>query len=153
MKIKERIQKLVDVNSYRMAVYQWAVEALNEYQEVHLRYTFQQYVAESQMFINQLLAHAAEDNMRLEQGQQAKVVAIKAPAGPPYVKGDTCAILERCMAGESTCKEKYQEAIDTIEDDRTAVAHVIRQQAELQYMAYNHMKTLVECNSYHTQAG
>ncbi|MFD1772153.1 ferritin-like domain-containing protein [Sphingobacterium suaedae] len=141
---RELLQDLVEINNDRAEGYTKAIELLHDGHDDDLRQIFVQYRSQTQQFVSQLTPFLADEG---ELPTDATRVSGKLFRLWMDLKGaitghDRRSILESCERGEDAFKKTYEEAIKQLDTVPLPLANIIRQQAEQQYMAHNHIKTL-----------
>ncbi|WDF70326.1 hypothetical protein PQ465_08085 [Sphingobacterium oryzagri] len=150
------LKKLTDSIQHRSSVYKKAANSIGHWPHRDIRFVLLQYQEESQRYISNLLSFIPQKNTDNTTAQNDnaiyKLVKIT-PVVPVAVSElEITNILRSCIAIEESCKSAYQQVINEIDDSLGALAYELRRQADGQYMAYNHIKTLLDCNSLDLQA-
>lgn len=117
---------------------------------------FSKYHSESQACVVRLESYLSSANASLDLKKTtipaANLVKIDSRSANNISETEVCAILKSCVAVEESCKNAYQDVIYEIDDSLGAFVYELRRQADSQYVAYNHIKTLLDCNSLNLQA-
>ncbi|MFD1772177.1 hypothetical protein [Sphingobacterium suaedae] len=150
METDKIIENLCVLNEHRAQIYRWGMTALARCGEDQLQTVFKQYMEESSLFLAQLRAYSGS-GLSSALNPEPKVVPIENLSritGP-----DAHSIFQHCRAIEQSAKRLYAEAIRQVNERHASLAYLLRQQAEQQYMVYNHITTLYNCLLMHAQAG
>ncbi|GEM_PF-3174901 len=148
----ECLKTLLAAIRRRMEIYSAAIGSLKINNEASLRNIFRSYKEESAAAIKQLAADLGKDNAHWHPNtpQDANIFSI----GSMHEEStaDLCAMLHLCKHTEELCTQAYRKAIVALDESRLLLSFHIREQAEQQYMAFNHIKTLLDCNLLNRQA-
>ena len=139
--IKESILTLITTVEKRMAVYKKALISSQKYADHALSKVFQQYHNESYAFSKQLI-----DDFKLKPTHTVEGKIVKMPSENIEHDKDIYSTIIACKKIEEVCKGSYLEAIRDLDDAAfTSQSFRLREQAENQYMASNHINTLLDC--------
>lgn len=155
MNTKDMIEKLASTLQNRIVVYRRAIASLKEHRDQDLRKIFQHYQEESQRFIEQL-----QQGLTLHRDRSAQPITTAEPKIIRIISDDVLSstqhdiglVLSSCMSVEEDCKTTYTQTIKQMDEKLVSLSYSLREQAEQQYMAYNHINTLFECNILNTRA-
>jgi len=135
-----------------MEMYSRAIGFLRINNEGTLRRIFRFYKDESAAAIKQLADDLGQDSSRwpittLDETNILSIATVHDSAST-----DLCDMLNICKNTEELCTQAYRKAIGSLDETRVLLSFHIREQAEQQYMAFNHIKTLLDCNLLNRQA-
>jgi hypothetical protein len=145
--IKESILTLVTAVEKRMAVYKKAWIASQKYADHALSKVFQQYHNESFAFSKQLI-----DDFKLKPTRFVEDKIVKMPLENVERDNDIYSTIIACQKIEELCKGSYLRAIKDLDESLISQSFRLREQAENQYMASNHINTLLDCYRLNTRA-
>lgn len=137
------LQDLIAVNNDRIDGYSQAIALLNEHEDEDLRQVLVQYRSQTQRFVAQLTTFLTTDESEeLEPALNGPLFKLWQAHIAPISGTDRKSILVSCEQREDIYKTVYEKAINELDSVPLSLANTIRQQAELHYMAHNHIKTL-----------
>lgn len=135
----------------RSEVYQNAKNAMGDWQHTDLRNILSYYLEESNQFMVKLRSFVSNRKEKPDH-LVTQVVKIKTNQNKIISENEISTILKSCEKAEESCKEAYQLAIQQVDIRMENVVRELLDQADRQYMAYNHIKTLRDCNTLNLQA-
>ncbi|KGE12284.1 hypothetical protein [Sphingobacterium deserti] len=145
--MKESILTLVTAIEKRMVVYKKALVSSQKYADNALSKVFQQYYNESYAFSKQLI-----DDFKLTINLSAEGKIVKMQQDNIDHDRDLYSTIVACRKIEDLCKDSYLDAIRDLDETFISQSFRLREQAENQYMASNHINTLLDCYRLDSQA-
>lgn len=150
--VEDCLKTLIDTIGHRMEMYGRAIGMLRLNNEGTLRRIFHLYKDESAAAIKQLAEDFELDSLQWPASTLDETNIRPMAAVDDTGFTDLCAMLDLCKNTEELCTQAYRKAIGSLDETRTMLSFHIREQAEQQYMAFNHIKTLLDCNLLNRQA-
>lgn len=138
------IGDLITINKDRVEGYTQAIALLEDHDDEDLRQVLVQYRSQTQNFLTQLDAFLGDDTQENKSplSENGQLVDLWKSKATQISGANRKSILESCEQREDAYRIVYEAAIDQLDEVPLSLANTIRQQAELQYMTHNHIKTL-----------
>jgi len=148
----ECLKTLIATIRRRMEIYSSAIGFLKINSEASLRGIFRSYKDECAAAIRQLTEDLGQDNAAWCPTSVEGATVLPIGDVDNETTLDLCAMLNLCRHTEELCTQAYRKAIGSLDETRVLLSFHVREQAEEQYMAFNHIKTLLDCNLLNRQA-
>ena len=141
---KELLQDLIQINNDRIEGYTRAIELLEENADDDLRQLFTRYRSQTQEFVSELTPYVMQEGEIPTDSTRTsgKLFRLWMDIKGTVTGHDRHSILESCERGEDAFKKAYEEAINDLGITPSSLSNLIREQAQKQLSAHDHIKSL-----------